>query len=88
VIDFKELYSIAEEHGVELQITPHPNQSSVVLSIMKDNAVVGSEIGVFSYLGKAADGTSAAEVVLGKMIERLEEFLNGRTNDISIRLGE
>jgi len=88
VIDLEKLRSIAEEHGVELQTTPHPNQSSVVFGIRKDGAAVSSEIDVFSCLSKATDGTTAAEVVLVKMIERLEEFLDGRAGESGQSPGE
>lgn len=79
MIDLKELRSIAEEHGVELEIAPHQYQPMIVLSVRKDNAVVSSELGTDLFRERADDGRMWASIILEKMIERLEEFLDGRT---------
>lgn len=87
MIDLSRLRSIAEEHGAELEISPHPSQTAVVLSIRKDDAVVSSDIDASLCRDKAENGAPVVEVILGQMIERLEEFLNGRAGESNLRPG-
>lgn len=87
MIDLKSLRSIAEKHGAELQIGPHPSQAAVVLSIKKGNVTVSSDIDASLCREKAENGTPLVEVILGKMIERLEEFLDGRVGESNLRPG-
>lgn len=79
MIDLKELRSIAEGHGAELEILPHQYQPAVVISVKKDDAVVSSELGTDLFRERAYDGRMWASIILEKMIERLEELLDGRT---------
>lgn len=76
MIDLNSLRAIADEHGVELQISPHPSQTAIVLAVRKGDAVVDSKIDAISCSMNLENGVPVVEHLLIEMIERLEEFLN------------
>lgn len=83
MIDLKSLRSIAEEHGVELQISQHPSQTAVVLTIQKNGAAASSNIDASSCSLKDENGVPLAEVLLKRMIEELDEILGSSPADNS-----
>ncbi len=80
MIDLKELRSIAEEHGAELEILTHQEQPMMVISAKKGDVAVSSEFGIDLFREKADDGRPWAIVLLLKMLDRLEEAVSGKTD--------
>lgn len=87
MIDLNRLRSIAEGYGVEVNITPHQDQASIVIEIKKGDIVASTDISIFLIQEMQQNGVPWDEITMEKLVERvkeLEESNSGRADESGV----